>query len=497
MERGFLARIRFIRSKKMRYLLGAHMNKWLKYGIVLTLLLGGLVVSAFYSPIWYDDAGHFLVAREAARGNGLCYPLDDDGQNCIPDSPFITMGPVLAYPLAGWMALLGESMLVARLGMVFLTLLATVAFFWVGRQLMRPQKAIVAVGLMALNIQFLTYGAEVLGELPMMGLVFAGIGCFLAWDKKGGWQWAALGIVCWCLAVGVKEYAILPLGLSLVIWWLMREVAKDRPVPVLKLGFAFVLVLVLMLGIIYGGPQKMMDHYIGRQSYSAEFFAVDLDISLKYLLLKPLFWLGTAAMVLKWRVKRRPEEALTLSVQAAWLVFFLLSAGYDRFGFLLLFLPAIYVAEFVPYVWKSLGRITHWAWLRRTMLVIVALVVFAQQTWWVFGKRIAAPELVNAIEWKATWRLEHAKGNVVVTAEQQVALFLEQIGQRWRLVSLVPSQGRACDYPHEDFDLQRGELFLAGPYAFTEYPKCIHWDKLSVVDSVSAGEEQWVIYRGK
>ena len=126
--------------------------------------------------------------------------------------------------------------------------------------------------------------------------------------------------------------------------------------------------LALPLTLLHGGPNGLIEYYLGRQSYTSEFFALELGISLKFLLLKPLFWLGTAGMVLKWRVKRRPEEALTLSVQAAWLVFYLFSAGYDRFGFLLLFLPAIYVAEFVPYIWKSLGRITHWAWLRAPWL---------------------------------------------------------------------------------------------------------------------------------
>ncbi|MBL0020517.1 MAG: hypothetical protein IPP17_29805 [Bacteroidetes bacterium] len=124
------------------------MKKWMPYLIVLTLLLGGLIVSAFHSPIWYDDAGHFLVAREAARGNGLCYPLDLTGEHCESDSPFTTMGPVLAYPLAGWMAILGESMLMARLRTVLLTLIAVLALVWVGRML-TTAKAIVAVGLMA------------------------------------------------------------------------------------------------------------------------------------------------------------------------------------------------------------------------------------------------------------------------------------------------------------------------------------------------------------
>ena len=129
------------------------------------------------------------------------------------------------------------------------------------------------------------------------------------------------------------------------------------------------------------------------------------------------------------------------------------------------------------------------------MLVFAGLIVFGQQTWWVFGKRIVQPETVNAIEWKATWRLEHVKAKVILTAEQQMTLFLEEFHLKWRLPSIVPSQGRDCNGFHPDFELAHGELFLAGPYAFTEYQKCIDWGNLTVVDSVSAGEEKWVIYK--
>ncbi|MBL0020519.1 MAG: hypothetical protein IPP17_29815 [Bacteroidetes bacterium] len=40
---------------------------------------------------------------------------------------------------------------------------------------------------------------------------------------------------------------------------------------------------------------------------------------------------------------------------------------------------------------------------------------------------------VNAIEWKATWRLEHAKAKVILTAEQQMTIFLEEFHLKWRL----------------------------------------------------------------
>src|SRR3989338_337438 len=102
--------VRHSLQKKLLFVIVA-MKRWWSYLVVGALLGGGLIVSVFYSPIWYDDAGHFLVAREVARGNGMCYPLDSEGAKCIEDSPFVTMGPVQAYPLGGWMMVFGQSML--------------------------------------------------------------------------------------------------------------------------------------------------------------------------------------------------------------------------------------------------------------------------------------------------------------------------------------------------------------------------------------------------
>ena len=138
-----------------------------RYYIVFGLLLALLLISAHYSPIWYDDAGHFLVAREAASGHGICYPLDSEG-TCDANSAFITMGPVLTWPVAAWMAALGKKMWVARMLMVLLTMGVGLIFWRMAKLLGNADKGLIAVGILGLNIQFLTYGAEVLGEVPMM-----------------------------------------------------------------------------------------------------------------------------------------------------------------------------------------------------------------------------------------------------------------------------------------------------------------------------------------
>jgi hypothetical protein len=522
--------------------------KYLLTLITTTLLLGGLITAALTSPVWYDDAGHYLVAREIARGHGMCYPLDPEGITCIPNSPFITMGPVQAHPLGVWLKITGDSMRNARIFAILLALLTTIALFALARSLTKPPqtsspsplasnplslasnplplaKPLTAILLIALNIQFLTYGAQALGEVPMMGFILTGILCFIQWDKiphwstPAKWLWAIAGITAWCLAIGIKEYALFPLAWSLLIWWVLRIVTKSSPSPlprpdpsgasslsysasasnIFLLGLLMIIALALTLFLLHAGPQQTIQYFRDRSSYGSEFLALNLAISLKYLALKPLFWLGTAAMVLKYRIKRRKEELLTLSVQSAFLIFYLLSAGYDRFGFLLLFLPAIYLAEFAPYLWKEAGRNPHRAILRRTVLILLTFLVFSQQTWLFFGKRIANPGTVNAIEKAALTKIDalNPKPQTVVTAEQQMALFLPKIHQNYRLVSIVPSMGEEIEKPIPDFFIGNDDILLAGPYAFTEFYNAIDWTTLEPLDSLKMNGEKWVIYRNK
>lgn len=473
------------------------MKPWIAYLLVGALLLGGLALSACYSPVWYDDAGHYLVAREVARGHGMCYPLQSDAADCVPGSPFITMGPVQAYPLGAWLAVFGESMAAARALMVLLSICAAVALWALARRLNDAPKALVAVAVMAVNVQFMTYGAQALAEVPMMGLFLAGLWALVRWQQSGRPAWAGAGLVLWMLAVGVKEYALLPMGLALLGWWLMGLGDKAARWSRLGLGLAAIAAMAATLLLLHGGWGGLLASLDARKSYGSEFLAFNWAISLKFLLFKPLFWLGTGAMVLRWRVQRRPQDGLMVAAQAAWLAFYLLSAGYDRFGFLLLFLPAIYLAEFAPYLWREAARRGRRAWLKRAALLALAAILFGQQAYLRLGARMAAPGLRNSVERTLARRLQPLQPRRVLTADQHMVLFLEEVGLQWRLVRIVPSQGAGTAAPHADFDLRPGEVFLAGPYAFTEYAGAIDWASLQPIDSLESGGERWGWYEGK
>ena len=467
----------------------------IKYFLVFGLLLTGLLISAFYSPVWYDDAGHFLVAKEAANGHGICYPLDSNGK-CAENSPFITMGPALTWPIAAWMAVFGVGMLKARLFMVLLALGVGWILWRLTKLLGNADKGLVAVGIIGLNIQFLTYGAEVLAEVPMMGMIMLGLLFLLRWQQEEKPIFAGLGLLAFLIAVAIKEYAILPLSLALLLWWLFALIGKRKAKGIFFLGLSFAVAQCLLMVVLHGGYQGFVSYLAARSSYGSEFLAFNWILSLKFLILKPLFWLGTAAIFLKWRIKRRSEELPMLAMQLAWLIFFLLSAGYDRFGFLLLFIPAIYLADFAPYLWKEAGRNPKSGKLKRVVLIMLGLVIFSQQTFPILGRRMVFPSTVNAYEKDIAKQLSSIQcTDPIDIYDQQLVPFLDE-GIPWRLIEKVPSAGENCGGQNLDGAEKTHQplVIAAGPYAFTEYDKCIVWSKYRVIyTGAGKGENQWKI----
>lgn len=452
-----------------------------------------LVLSVLVSPVWYDDAGHYLVIRQLVDGGEACYPVHLAVGDCRPDSPFITMGPALNWPLAGWLWVTGGEMLGARWFMVLLTLGSLGVYWLLGRDLLgRGDKAWWALALVGGSIQLLTYGAEVLGEVPMLGWVFLGFWGHVRWLGGRGWQWAGLGVLSWWLAVLNKEYIGVPLAVGLVAWWVCVLVRRDWK----RVGALAVqgLVLGLLVGGYHvwraGGLTEALEWFRVRQSYGSEFLAFEVVEGIRFLALKPLIWLGMGAMVIKVWTKRAVVDVFLLCMQVAWVLFFLCSAGYDRFGFQLIFLPGLYLAEFVVLIWTrwALGR------GRRVLRVVVFGVVFVGLFWQrsvpVLMGRLLDGQAPNAAEHEMVGLLgTHGVGRIF-TYDQQLVPFLDG-GVEVRLSPVVPSAAEMG----EGLVLGEGEWFVAGAYGFTEYDGLVDWEGLERVAACGEGEQAYVLYR--
>jgi hypothetical protein len=447
-----------------------------------------LCISLLVSPVWYDDAGHYLVAKQAMETGTPCYPVNPD--RCDAQSPFITMGPALTWPAVAWMKAWGSEMAVLRFGMVLLSLAALLAFLLMGKSVLGDDVKLFFAGLGLIgNIQWTTYGAEFLGEVPMLGWLFLGTWAFLMSldGKQSGY--ALLASICWMASVLTKEYALSFIGFGLILFGSLGLLKRDKVMVMASLvaGVSLLLMYVLWSWFRAGTWSQAWDFFQNRGSYSSEFLAWNLAESFRFLLFKPFVVFGTLALVLKVWVKRNPKDLFVFTLQASLLVFFLASAGYDRFGFLLVPMATLYLAEF----WVMLFR--RWAnrsRVRQLLVWAVFLLAGWQQTIWRLPLALMDGVETNVAEKEVARRVKELGCQSVHTYDQQLVPFLPK-DFSVHLSSVVPSHAGAC----ARLLLQPGDLYLEGEYGRTLYSHCVDLHTLHRVGTISMGGEEYRIWR--
>jgi hypothetical protein len=462
----------------------------LKYGLLFSIAAILMLLSLFCNPVWYDDAGHFIVARQAAQTGEACYPVTST--DCRPDSPFITMGPALTWPLAAWMALFGAEMGSSRFLMIFLSLLSLAAFGLLAFALLKQHRKVFWALLMVLgNIQWITYGSELLGEVPMLGWVCLGAWAHLNWVESRKATWAVAAAVAWMMAVLVKEYALLVIGLGLICWlgscWGRQR--RQLALGVFLQAGGLLGAYFVYAAIRAGNFADVWAYFQVRQSYGSEFLAFDLHEGFRFLAFKPLILLGTIALVVKVVVKKANVDIFMLCLQGAWLVFFFASAGFDRFGFQLILIPAIYLSEFVAML------SIRWAktnWLKISLLTMAVLVFSWQQTLTRLPGLCLDGIPTNTAEIEIGRKLNGRGELSLFTFDQQIVPFLPP-NVRVHLSENVPSNASKCRV-HQPM---AGEFFIEGEYGRTIYKDCVErtqWDRL---DSVQVQDLRYVLFQAK
>jgi hypothetical protein len=218
--------------------------------------------------------------------------------------------------------------------------------------------------------------------------------------------------------------------------------------------------------------------------------AFNFGLSFKYVLFKPLIWLGTLALLLRLRVKQRNQERIMLAFQMGLFIFFGMTAGYDRMGFLLAFIPAIYVAEFLPFLWEELSRQPKLRRLRQVGFVLLLIAIFSQQSLPIMIGRTAAEGGSNKAELEVTDAMAAHPEITWWIFDQQIMPFVHE-GQHWRLIPIVPSAGRSCIYDGHAVYPGHFEGIVSGPYAQTEYKQCIPWMQMDTI--WSSEDKAWML----
>ena len=199
--------------------LGARARAWLAGGM---LGLGALVLFVWNiarpAVIYFDEAHYVPAARALLARSG----------------PVNIEHPLFAKTLiAASIALFGDNALAWRLPSLMFGVASVVGLFWIALLLFKDLRCAVCAGLLLVFNQTLFVQARIaMLEMPMMGCLVLGLGCWLQAAQPGAharrWSYAGAGLLG--LAVGAKWLAApyVLLALAARVWWRWRESGRDR-----------------------------------------------------------------------------------------------------------------------------------------------------------------------------------------------------------------------------------------------------------------------------
>jgi hypothetical protein len=206
--------------------------RWQSFVVILSTIL--ILFLSLYNltnyPIpWFDEGSHLHVPKTLVRF-GVYADYSSEGFRYY--GPTIGVGPTVMLPIAAGFKVFGIGLLQARLVMVVYLLASLYIFYCLGRHLSESKLAWVATALIVTSqgVPMIEYGRQVLGEVPGLFFVIAGIFTwFTAWERA---SWRRLGLVgvLFGLAMVTKHQYLLLLAPTLGLAWL-ANVIYYRCVP--------------------------------------------------------------------------------------------------------------------------------------------------------------------------------------------------------------------------------------------------------------------------
>lgn len=182
-----------------------------------------------YPLTWFDEGSHLHVPKTLVRF-GVYADYSSEGFRYY--GPTIGVGPTVMLPIAAAFRLFDIGLLQARLVMVFYLLATIFVFYRLAGQWGARGFAWLAVGLLisSRSVGLLLYGRQVLGEVPGLFFLLAGLWIwFSAWERAGWRRLIAVGLLLG-LAMITKYQYLLFLAPTLLLAWLMNLVYY-RTVP--------------------------------------------------------------------------------------------------------------------------------------------------------------------------------------------------------------------------------------------------------------------------
>lgn len=313
-----------------------------------------------YPTPWFDEGSHLHVPKTLVRF-GVYADYSSEGFRYY--GPTVGVGPTVMLPIAAAFRLLGIGLWQARLVMVLYLLATVYSFYHLAKYLGGWWLAWIATALLVTSqgVALLEYGRQVLGEVPGLFFVSAGLLVWFGDWERSSWKRLGLAGLLFGLATVTKHQYLLLLAPTLGLAWLANLIyyrkAPQRVfiVPGLITAMCFALWQVYL--IIYLGPATTSENLAMFRQFTAgaaTVFAPHLMergirelVSLKVYLgwLLPVLLYGFMLALPRQREGQQWGVLLILvTVNLAWYV--VASISWLRYAFPGLAVASLFVARF-------------------------------------------------------------------------------------------------------------------------------------------------------
>jgi 4-amino-4-deoxy-L-arabinose transferase-like glycosyltransferase len=244
-------------------------------GFLLLFRLGS------YPAPWYDEGSHLHVAKNLAL-NGVYADFSSEGNRYY--GPVLGVGPTVLLPIALVFKLLGVSITYARLVIVAYGVLALIAFYLLGTQVMSRRGAYIALVLMVLSpgVDFVFNTRTVLGEVPGLAFLTAGLWLWLRPGPRSLLELVGVGVLMGLTAITKNQFAITVLPALFVTWiadlvWYRQRGWRYFVIPGVIAGLIFGLWLLALLTVLGESRQISENLAAIREASSGAFLILRFD----------------------------------------------------------------------------------------------------------------------------------------------------------------------------------------------------------------------------
>lgn len=443
---------------------------------VIVLIL--LSLASLITPYWYDDTGHSLVVYQLYKTGLWAFPKEYPNLTEYEiNSTMISIGPALHYPASWVISILGWNFYYLKLYVVLINSFWVFIIYKFSKDFFHNHSPIFALILSIFNVQFMVYGSQYIGEVVMSLWILWGIYCqFLVIFKNKPPYFFVVSQICFYAAILTKEYIALPLGLYLFFSWIYWSYYQKKWLnPLLFQGLTLPIASLVFYYLHFHNITDFFLYWNLKKDYQAEFLHLSLE-PFYFILKKPVILLGFIAILIKVLIKKKSWDIFLIIFQTLLIIFFLLSKGYDRLGWILIPISAFYLSEWVQFLWNFVAKTSF----QKGVLGLILLIIFSQNA-------------VNLFYWKVQWnknqnlkllasKIQSFHIDHFFTYEVEIIPYLENISIKTTSIPPVSSLRIQTQL--------KEKYFLVGEYAKTEYQNT--WKQTDYIKIWEyAGYEMW------